>query len=124
MKQLHFFMDRKGWKYIIVYYQKSSERAKLQNSMKLVSTVSPANFEHRLRTSLEGIASLSLAQAKNKYGRLKIRDIANVKTNKTNETFSTPIFVITNTILYKKIRDQRQPETINSQLESEGSSDF
>lgn len=124
MKQLHFVMDRKGWKYIIVYYQKSSERAKLQNSMKLVSTGSPANFEHRLRTSLEGIATLSLAQAKNKSGRLKIRNIANVKTNKTNENrshkfnirnFSTPIFVITNTILHKKIRDQRQPETMKSQ---------
>ena len=43
-------MDRKFWK----YYQKSYKREKLQNSMKLVSTVSPANFEHRLRTSFKG----------------------------------------------------------------------
>ena len=69
-------MDRKVW----IYYQKSYKREKLQNSMKLVSTVSPANFEHRLHTSLEGIATSSLAHAKNKSGRLEIRNIANVNT--------------------------------------------
>ena len=73
---MHFVMDRKVWK----YYQKSYKREKLQNSMKLVSTVSPSNFEHRLRTSLEGIATSSLAHAKNKSGRLEIRNIANVNT--------------------------------------------
>ena len=73
---MHFVMDRKVWK----YYQKSYKREKLQNSMKLVSTVSPSNFEHRLRTSLEGIATSSLAHAKNKSGRLGIRNIANVNT--------------------------------------------
>lgn len=89
-------MDRKFWK----YYQKSYKREKLQNSMKLVSTVSPANFEHRLRTSLEGIATSSLAHAKNESGRLKIRNIANVNTRQ---------------FFPKKIGDQRQPETIKSQ---------
>ena len=120
-----FVMDRKVWKFIIVYYQKSSEWEKLQNSMKPVSAVSPANFEHRLRTSLEGIATLSFAHAKNESGRLKIINIANVNTNTTNETrshkfntrnFSTPIFVTKNTILYKRSKYyQRQPETIKSQ---------
>ena len=124
-KKKHFFMDRKVWKFIIVYYQKSSERAKLQNSMKPVSTVSPANFKHRLRTSLEGIATLSFAHPKNESGRLKIINIANVNTNTTNETrshkfntrnFSTPIFVTKSTILYKRSKYyQRQPETIKSQ---------
>ena len=68
-------MDRKVWE----YYQKSYKK-KWQNSVKLVSTVSPSNFEHRLRTSLEGIATSSLAHAKNKSGRLEIRNIANVNT--------------------------------------------
>ena len=118
-------MDRKVWKYSIVYYQKSSGRAKLQLSMKPVSTMSPANFEHRLRTSLEGIATLSFAHAKNESGRLEIINIANVNANMTNETrshkfntrnFSTPIFGIKTTILYKSSKYyQRQPETIKSQ---------
>ena len=118
-------MDRKVWKFIIVHYQKSSERAKLQNSMKPVSTVSPANFEHRLPTGLEGIATLSFVHAKNESGRLKIINIANVNTNTTNETrshkfntrnFSMPIFVTKNTILYKRSKCyRRQPVTIKSQ---------
>lgn len=49
--------------------------------MKPVSTMSPANFEHRLRTSF-------VAHAKNESGRLKIINIANVNTNMTNETRS------------------------------------
>ena len=35
-------MDHKVWKYIVVYYQKSSERVTLQSSMTLVITVSTA----------------------------------------------------------------------------------
>ena len=66
-------MDHKVWKYIVVYYQKSSERVTLQSSMTMVSTVSPANFERRLRTSLEGIDTPSLAHEKYESGRLKIR---------------------------------------------------
>ena len=66
-------MDRKVWKYIVVYYQKSSERVTLQSFMTLVSTVSPASFERRLRTSLEGIDTPSLAHEKYESGRLKIR---------------------------------------------------
>ena len=75
-------MDCKVWKHIIVYYQKSSERGRLQSSMTLVSTVSPANFERRLRTSLEGIDKTSLARAKYESGRLKIRNTVIVNTNK------------------------------------------
>ena len=59
-------------KTIIVYHKKSSERAALQNSATPVSTVSPANFERRLRTGLEGI----LPQQSMK----KIRSMAKVKT--------------------------------------------
>ena len=44
-----------GYYTIIVYHKKSSERATLQNSTTPVNTVSPANFERRLRTGLEGI---------------------------------------------------------------------
>ena len=75
-------MDSKVWKHIIVYYQKSSERGRLQSSMTLVSTVSPANFERRLRTSLEGIDKPSLARAKYESGRLKIRNTVIVNRNK------------------------------------------
>ena len=75
-------MDCKVWKYIIVYYQKSSERGRLQSSMTLVSTVSPANFERRLRTSLEGIDKTSLARAKYESEGLKIRNTAIADTNK------------------------------------------
>ena len=81
--------------------QKSYKREKLQNFMKLVSTVSPSNFEHRLRTSLEGIATLSLAHAKNKSQRLEIRNIANVNTRQM-KTRSQRNFCYKNTILYQK----------------------
>ena len=97
-------MDCKVWKYTFVYYQK----------------LTPANFERRLGTSLEGIDTSSLAHAKYESGRLKIRNIAIANTNKWNfNSLLTPIFV-THTqkkkILYKKkIWDQRQPETIKSQ---------
>ena len=89
-------MDRKVWK----YYQKSYKKEKLQNSIKLVSTVSPANFGDRLRTSLVGIATSSLAHAKSESGRLKIRNIAHVNTRQ---------------FFKKTLGDQRQPETIKSQ---------
>ena len=62
-----------GCQTIIVYHQKSSERATLQNSTTL-STVSPANFERRLRTGLEGIRHRSPTR------RLNIRNIAKVNT--------------------------------------------
>ena len=71
-------------KYIIVYSQKSSEQATLQNSMTLVYTESPANFERRLRTSLKGTDASSLAHAKYEWGRLKITNIAIVNTDKWN----------------------------------------
>ena len=54
----------------------------------------PANFERRLGTSLEGIDTSSLAHAKYESGRLKIRNIAIANTNKCNiNSLSTPIFV-------------------------------
>ena len=71
-------MDCKVWKYTFVYYQK----------------LTPANFERRLGTSLEGIDTSSLAHAKYESGRLKIRNIAIANTNKWNfNSLSTPIFV-------------------------------
>ena len=71
-------MDCKVWKYTFVYYQK----------------LTPANFERRLGTSLEGIDTSSLAHAKYESGRLKIRKIAIANTNKGNfNSLSTPIFV-------------------------------
>ena len=54
----------------------------------------PANFERRLRTSLEGIDTSSLAHAKYESGRLKIRNIAIANTNKWNiNSLSTSIFI-------------------------------
>ena len=54
----------------------------------------PANFERRLGTSLEGIDTSSLAHAKYESGRLKIRNIAIANTNKWNiNSLSAPIFV-------------------------------
>ena len=97
-------------KYIIVYSQKSSEKATLQNSMTLVYTESPANFERRLRTSLEGTDTSSLAHAKYEWGRLKIRNIAIVNTDKWNSksqnltlvVFQRQFLLQKNKILYKK----------------------
>ena len=103
-------MDRKVWE----HYQKSYKK-KWQNSVKLVSTVSPSNFEHRLRTSLEGIATSSLAHAKNKSGRLEIRNIANVNTRQMKTRSQRNICYKKHDFVQKKIGDHRQPETIKSQ---------
>ena len=84
----------------------------------------PANFERRLGTSLEGIDTSSLAHAKYESGRLKIRNIAIANTNKWDSksqnltVFQRQFLLHTHTkkkFVQKKIWDQRQPETIKSQ---------
>ena len=62
----------------------------------------PANFERRLRTSLEGIDTSSLAHAKYESGRLKIRNIAIANTNKWNFNSLSTTHTHTKKILYKK----------------------
>ena len=73
----------------------------------------PANYERRLGTSLEGIDTSSLAHAKYESGRLKIRNIAIANTNKWNiNSLSTPVFV---THTHKKNFVQKKSE-INDNL--------